>query len=97
MYTLKRRPVTTLVQITLVTVCDDLRLRRLTYGKPLPFRWASDRNSLVRAGWKAEPTSLRGRGRGVGTGRKAGGFPQVGAAEPRSALAWAANLDSSGP
>jgi predicted metalloprotease with PDZ domain len=54
-------------------------------------------NNVLRPGWKAEPSSLPSGGGRVGVGRKAGGFPQVGAAEPRPALALAANPDSSGP
>ena len=51
---------TRLVQIALVTVGDELRLRRLTCGKPLAFRRTPGLNNLLRAGWKAQPSSLRG-------------------------------------
>jgi hypothetical protein len=44
-------------------------------------------NNLLRAGWKAQPSSLRGEKRGVELGGKARGFPQVRAAEPHRALA----------
>jgi len=55
----------TLLQITLVTLGDDLRLRRLTCGKALPFRKTSELSNLLLAGWKAEPSSLRAGGNGV--------------------------------
>jgi hypothetical protein len=38
-----------------------LRLRRLTCGKAAPFRRTRVLSNLFRAGWKAEPSSLRGR------------------------------------
>jgi len=54
-----------LVQITLVTPGEELRLRRLICGKALPFRRAPDLNSLLRAGWKAVRSSLHGGRRQV--------------------------------
>ena len=54
-----------LVQITLNRGNDDPRLRRLTCGKASPFRSASVPNNLLRAGWKAEPSSLRGGKQGA--------------------------------
>ena len=71
-----------LVQIRFAPVNDDLRLRRLTCGKASPFRRTCVQNNLLRAGWKAQPSSLRGGERGAGIGRKARGFPQVRAAQP---------------
>ena len=53
-----------LVQITLARFNDDLRLRRLMRGTASPFRRTCALNNLLRAGWKAEPSSLRGGGRG---------------------------------
>ena len=47
------------VQITVATVGHKSRLRRLTCGKALPFRRTPDRDKLLGAGWKAEPSSLR--------------------------------------
>jgi hypothetical protein len=45
--------------------CDpvghDMRLCRLLRGKALPFREAGILNSLLHAGWEAQPSSLRGR------------------------------------
>jgi hypothetical protein len=52
-----------LVQITLDRVGDRLRLRRLMCGKAAPFRKACVLKNLLRAGWKAQPSSLRGGGR----------------------------------
>ncbi len=54
-----------LVQITLDRVGDGLRLRRLMCGKASPFRGAGVLKNLLRAGWKAEPSSLCGGGRGL--------------------------------
>ena len=58
----KRLPLTRLVQITLNGAGVDLRLRRLMCGKAGPFRGASSLTDLLRAGWKAEPSSLPGGG-----------------------------------
>jgi len=49
-----------LVQITDDPATCDLRLRRLLRGKARPFRAADVLRNLLPAGWKAEPTSLRG-------------------------------------
>jgi hypothetical protein len=85
-----------LVQIKPSLVDDPLRLRRLICGKASPFRATGIRNNLIRAGWKAQPSSLCGQGRRAGIGRKAGGFPQGEAAERRGGTEWAANSDSFG-
>ena len=53
-----------LVQIALNGAGVDLRLRRLLCGKAAPFRGACVVTNLLRAGWKAQPSSLRG-GRGM--------------------------------
>jgi hypothetical protein len=55
----------TFVQIAFVAVGDDLRLRRLTCGKALPFRKTPDLNNLLLAGWKAKPSSLQAEGQGA--------------------------------
>ena len=47
----------------LVSLGDELRLRRLTCGKAVPFRRTPDLCNFVRRGWKAKPSSRRG-GRG---------------------------------
>jgi hypothetical protein len=47
-------------QITFASVGHNLRLRRVTCGKALPFRQTLYLANLLRAGWKAEPSSLRG-------------------------------------
>jgi hypothetical protein len=73
-----------LVRITVGPINDDLRLRHLICGKASPFRRTCALKNLLRAGWKAEPSSLRGGGGGASVGWKAGGFPQGGAAEPRT-------------
>jgi hypothetical protein len=54
-----------LVQITLDSANDDLRLRRLLCGKALPFRRTCVLKNLFRAGWQAQPSSLRGTARGA--------------------------------
>ena len=51
--------------LTLVDFNGDLRLRRLICGKASPFRWTRAPDNLLRAGWKAEPSSLRGAKRKV--------------------------------
>jgi hypothetical protein len=53
------------VQITFDAVSADLRLRRLLCGKALPFRRTCLLKNLFRAGWKAEPYTLRGTARRV--------------------------------
>ena len=55
----KRHRGTRLVQITVGTPGDELRLCRLTCGKAAPFRRTADLNDLLGAGWKAQPSSLR--------------------------------------
>jgi hypothetical protein len=71
-----------LVQITLHLVGDDQRLRRLTCGKASPVRRACIViNLLVQAGRLSLPDCTE-EDEGYGIGGKAGGFPQVGAAEP---------------
>jgi len=50
------------VQIPLGRVNDDLRLCRLICGKAAPFRRTCTLRNLLRAGWKAQPSSLRGGG-----------------------------------
>jgi len=70
-----------LVQIALDPVGDDLRLRRLSCGKALPSRRASRRTSSEQAGRLSLPACSE-EDRGCEIGRKARGFPQVGAAEP---------------
>jgi hypothetical protein len=82
-----------LVQITIDLMSDDLRLRRLLCGKALPFRRTSVLKNLYHEGWKAEPSSLRGGGKGCGIGRKGKAFPQGRAAEPHSARTSIVNLD----
>jgi hypothetical protein len=52
-----------LVQITRAPASYDVRLRRLPCGKASPFRRTTALVNLLRAGWKAEPSSLRGGGR----------------------------------
>ena len=54
-----------LVQIAVGHFHDGLRLRRLICGKASPFRRTCALDNLLRAGWKAEPSSLRG-GEGMG-------------------------------
>ena len=56
------------VQITLDPFGDDLRLRRPSAdgcGKASPFRRACVLKNLLPAGWKAEPSSLRGGARTI--------------------------------
>ena len=84
-----------LVQTMLVTVGDELRLCRVTCGKALPFRRRPLLSNRPRAGWKAEPSSLRGGGpNGAGLGGKPEAFRKSGQrsrAERRPELAtWAA-------
>jgi len=52
-----------LVQITRYPASDDVRLRCLLCGKASPFRRTAVLVNLLRAGWKAQPSSLRGGGR----------------------------------
>jgi len=72
----------TLGQIVLVTDRDDLRLRRLTCGKALPFRGAPDESDLLRAGRKAQPSGLRRGGRRVQDWPKSRRLSASQAAEP---------------
>jgi hypothetical protein len=78
------------VQITLVTVGDELRLRRLICGKAEPFRKTPHLNNLLRAGWKAEPSSLRGGGRRVRSWPESRRLSanQGGRAAPSAGVSW---------
>ena len=55
------RPEVTCVQNTVCALADDLRLRRLLGGKAAPFRSRPLRINLVRAAWKAMPSTPRER------------------------------------
>jgi hypothetical protein len=70
-----------LVQIALDQGKRDQRLRRLLCGKASPFRTTDLMNNLRRAARR--PTDCAEEKGGFGLGRKAAGFPQSGAAEPR--------------
>jgi hypothetical protein len=52
-----------LVQVTRYPASYDVRLRRLLCGKASPFRGTTVLVNLLHAGWKAQPSSLRGEGR----------------------------------
>ena len=79
--------VCSLVQITLDSVNDDLRLRRLLCGKAPPFRGpASKETSSSPAGRLSLPAGEEESERNR-IGRKGRAFPHSGAAEPRRALA----------
>jgi len=85
-----------LIQITLDPVSDDLRLRRLPCGKALPSRRACVQKILLRAGWKAEPSSLLG---GEGRLRRWPESQRLSANQGgRAAFSprWVSNLGSSG-
>ena len=83
-----------LVQITLNGAGVDLRLRRLLCGKAAPFRGASALTNLLRAGWKAQPSSLRGGGGMRWAWPESQRLSAQQAAEPRRPLEELANLDS---
>jgi hypothetical protein len=81
----------TLFQVTVDGLDDELRLRRPAYagcgkGSPLPRRCVGKK--LLGPPGRLSLRRCAEEDEGTGFGRKAhtfGGFPQVGAAEPRSA------------
>jgi hypothetical protein len=72
------------------------RLRRSLCGKASPFRGTCVPNNFLRAGWKAQPSSLRGGGEKRLRRPESQRLSAQRAAEPRGPLEEFANLDSPG-
>jgi len=59
---MKERAWCKFVRITRAVAGDNLRLRRVTCRKALPFRRTPSVDNLLRSGWEAQPPSRSGGG-----------------------------------